>query len=194
MNKKKVSKIIAYVLLAAVLIMTAGLVLTFTRGGTTSFKTFYAEHNGKKLFGDEQLSLVPEEELRFDVKYTFNALVEDEEKDYSVSIITYGTKENQFTYTVNGQPYGFDATTEVDVSDYFNLKKEEDHFTMELPNNFSMASVLGRVQRERLLRWQSLWMFVQAGILPLRSSPIMRKVPLSCLSDRPLRNSTLISA
>ena len=145
MNKKKVSKIIAYVLLAAVLIMTAGLVLTFSRGGTTSFKTFYAEHNGKKLFGDEQLSLVPGEELRFDVKYTFDALVEDEEKDYSVSIITYGTKDNLFTYTVNGQPYGFDEKTEVDVSEYFNLKKEEDHFTMELPKDFSMASVLGRV-------------------------------------------------
>lgn len=151
MNKKKVSKIIVYVLLAAVLIMTAGLVLTFTRGGTTGFRTFYAEHNGKKLFGDEELSLVPGEELRFDVKYTFDALVEDEEKDYSVSIITYGTKDNQFTYTVNGQPYGFDATTEVDVSDYFNLKKEEDHFTMELPNNFSMASVLGRVHTGKVI-------------------------------------------
>lgn len=151
MNKKKVSKIIAYVLLAAVLVMTAGLVLTFTRGGTTSFKTFYAEHNGKKLFGDEQLSLVPEEELRFDVKYTFDALVEDEEKDYSVSIITYGTKENQFTYTVNGQPYGFDEKTEVDVSDYFNLKKEEDHFTMELPKDFSMSAVLSRVHEGSMI-------------------------------------------
>ena len=151
MNKKKVSKIIAYVLLAAVLIMTAGLVLTFTRGGTTSFKTFYAEHNGKKLFGDEQLSLVPEEELRFDVKYTFDALVEEEEKDYSVSIITYGTKENQFTYTVNGQPYGFDKKTEVDVSEYFNLKKEEDHFTMELPKDFSMSAVLSRVHEGSMI-------------------------------------------
>lgn len=151
MNKKKVSKIIAYVLLAAVLIMTAGLVLTFTRGGTTSFKTFYAEHNGKKLFGDEKLSLVPGEELRFDVKYTFDALVDEEEKDYSVSIITYGTKENQFTYTANGQPFGFDATTEVDVSDYFNLKKEEDHFTMELPNNFSMAAVLSQVHEGKTI-------------------------------------------
>lgn len=152
MNKKKVSKIIVYVLLAAVLIMTAGLVLTFTRGGTTSFKTFYAEHNGKKLFGDEQLSLVPEEELRFDVKYTFDALVEDEEKDYSVSIITRGTKDNQFTYTVNGQPYGFDEKTEVDVSEYFNLKKEEDHFTMELPKDFSMTSVLSRVHEGNILK------------------------------------------
>lgn len=151
MNKKKVSKIIAYVLLAAVLIMTAGLVLTFTRGGTTSFKTFYAEHNGKKLFGDEKLSLVPGEELRFDVKYTFDALVDEEEKDYSVSIITYGTKENQFTYTANGQPYGFDATTEVDVSDYFNLKKEEDHFTMELPNSFSMGAVLSQVHEGKTI-------------------------------------------
>lgn len=151
MNKKKVSKIIAYVLLAAVLIMTAGLVLTFTRGGTTSFKTFYAEHNGKKLFGDEKLSLVPGEELRFDVKYTFDTLVEDEEKDYSVSIITHGTKDNQFTYTVNGQPYGFDEKTEVDVSEYFNLKKEEDHFTMELPNNFSMAAVLSQVHEGKTI-------------------------------------------
>lgn len=131
--------------------MTAGLVLTFTRGGTTSFKTFYAEHNGKKLFGDEKLSLVPGEELRFDVKYTFDALVDEEEKDYSVSIITYGTKDNQFTYTANGQPYGFDATTEVDISDYFNLKKEEDHFTMELPNNFSMAAVLSQVHEGKTI-------------------------------------------
>ena len=145
MNKKKVSKIIAYVLLAAVLIMTAGLVLTFTRGGTTSFKTFYAEHNGKKLFGDEQLSLPGGEEQRFDVKYTFDAFVEEEEKGYSVSIITCGTEDNQFTYTVNGQPFGFDENTEVDVSEYFNLKKEEDHFTMELPADFSMASVLGYI-------------------------------------------------
>ena len=151
MNKKKVGKIIAYVLLAAVLIMTAGLVLTFTRGGRTSFKTFYAEHNGKKLFGDEKLSLVPGEELRLDVKYTFDALVDEEEKDYSVSIITYGTKDNQFTYTANGQPYGFDATTEVDVSDYFNLKKEEDHFTMELPNSFSMGAVLSQVHEGKTI-------------------------------------------
>ena len=151
MNKKKVSKIIAYVLLAAVLIMTAGMLLTFTRGGTTSFKTFYAEHNGKKLFGDEQLSLTPGEEHRFDVKYTFDAFVEEEEKEYSVSIITFGREENQFTYTANGQPYGFDETTEVDVSEYFNLKKEEDHFTMELPADFSMASVLSHIHEGKVI-------------------------------------------
>ena len=151
MNQKKVSKIIAYVLLVAVVVMTAGLLLTFTRGGTTSFKTFYAEHNGKKLFGDEQLSLPGGEEQRFDVKYTFDAFVEEEEKDYNVSIITCGTKDNQFTYTVNGQPYGFDETTEVDVSDYFNLKKEADYFTMELPADFSMATVLGYIHEGKAI-------------------------------------------
>ena len=151
MNKKKVSKIIAYVLLVAVVAMTAGLLLMFTRGGTTSFKTFYAEHNGKKLFGDEQLSLTPGEEHRFDVKYTFDAFVEEEEKEYSVSIITFGTEENQFTYTANGQPYGFDETTEVDVSEYFKLKKEKDHFTMELPADFTMAAVLSHIHEGKVI-------------------------------------------
>ena len=151
MNKKKVSKIIAYVLLVAVVVMTAGMLLTFTRGGTTSFKTFYAEHNGKKLFGDEKLSLVPGEELRFDVKYTFDAFVEEEEKEYSVSVITFGTEENQFAYTANGQPYGFDETTEVDVSEYFKLKKEKDHFTMELPADFSMAAVLSHIHEGKAI-------------------------------------------
>ena len=143
MNQKKVSKVIAYVLLVAALIMAAGLILTFTRGGTTGFKTFYAEHNGKKLFGDEQLSLPAGEEQRFDVKYTFDAFVEEEQKDYTVSIVTHGTEANKFTYTADGEPYVFDASTEMDVSQYFSLSKQADHFTMQLPADFSMSAVLG---------------------------------------------------
>lgn len=186
MNQKKVSKVIAYVLLVAVLVMAMGLILTFTRGGTTGFKTFYCEHNGKKLFGHETLSLPAGEKQPFEVKYTFDAFVEEEQKDFTVSIVTHGTEANQFTYTVDGVPHAWDSGVEMDVSQYFSLSKQADHFTMQLPAEFSMRAALEwlyegkRIEVEKSVDVVADWYFAikiqsyngeDTIVLPFRETP-----------------------
>lgn len=139
---KKIGTYLTYGLVLLILVGVIGVVLTFTRGGTTTFKTFYATYEGKMLFGNEELELTAGKDLQFDVKYTFDAAIKDTKKDFYVSIISYGTDENEFTYTVDGEEYVFDKESESDVSSCFGLTKTESGFKMKIPYEMTMTTCL----------------------------------------------------
>lgn len=139
---KKVGTYLTYALVLFILLGVIGVVLTFTRGGTTTFKTFYAIHEGKMLFGNEELELTAGKDLQFDVKYTFDAAIKDTKKDFYVSIIPYATDDNKFTYTVNGEEYVFDKESESDVSSCFGLTKTDSGFEINIPYEMNMTTCL----------------------------------------------------
>ncbi len=139
---KKVGTYLTYALVLLILLGVIGVVITFTRGGTTSFKTFYAVYEDKMLFGNEELELTAGKDLQFDVKYTFDAATKDTKKDFFVSIIPHATDENKFSYTVNGEECVWDKKLERDMSSAFGLTKTDTGFKINIPYEMNMTKCL----------------------------------------------------
>ena len=66
---KTIAKIIAYVLIALVLVAAVGLIYKFTNGFNEDFKTFYVEYAGKQILtADSKLDLKKAQTHTFNVK------------------------------------------------------------------------------------------------------------------------------
>ena len=135
------AKVIGIIL---VLLLVAGLVAViykFTNGFNEDFKTFYVEHDGKQILSaDSEMTLEPGKTYRFDVKYTFDT-GQTEARDYSVEIVP--NAEQDFEYTVDGEPYLYSKTG--DLSSAFSLKKQKSYFEITLREDMTVQSVLETV-------------------------------------------------
>lgn len=141
MKGKTVAKIIAYVLVALLLIAVVGLIYKFTNGFNEDFKTFYVEYGGKQiLIENSKMTLETDETHCFQIRYTFDGQ-KSEPKDYSVTIIPNVTRD--FDYIVNGERYLYSKTGE--LTSAFGLKKEQSQFTVDVPAGFGLQQVLKSV-------------------------------------------------
>lgn len=135
---KTVAKIIAYVLVAFVIVGVVGLIYKFTNGFNEDFKTFYIEYNGKQILTTEsKLTLEKPETHTFTVKYTFDN-EKSEPKDYKVKITPNVARD--FDYTVNGEKYLFSKTGELTAA--FGLNKELTRFSLTLPYELNLQKAL----------------------------------------------------
>lgn len=135
---KTVAKIIAYVILALVLVAAVGLIYKFTNGFNEDFKTFYVEYGGKQILtADSKQEFKQGAEHRFTVHYTFDN-EKSEPKDYSVKIVPHA--ERDFDYTVDGEKYLYSKTGE--LTSAFGLKKEQTEFSIVIPSEYSLQKVL----------------------------------------------------
>lgn len=133
-------KIIAIIVVAVVLIFGVGLIYRFTNGFNEDFKTFYVEHDGKQILSTESTSrLAKGEDHRFDVKYTFD-FVNSETRDYSVKVYSNISKDEIFSYTVNGLELPY--KNGIDLTAAFEIEKTETYFTVKIPGDASLQSVL----------------------------------------------------
>lgn len=126
---KTVAKIIAYILIALLLVGAIGIILKFTNYGTTEFKTFYVEVNGEICLDKTQISLPLGEETRFETKYVFASNKAENHKGYNVKIVPNTTDKTAFDYTVNGNTYTF--TNQTDFTAGFDIVKDETGFTIK---------------------------------------------------------------
>lgn len=125
---KKVSKIIAFVLIILLLAGAIGLIFALTNGFTEDFKEFYLTYGDEKIMAQEsKQSFKNGETYSFGVKYVLDTGITS--KDYSVKIVT--NAEKTFSYTVDGQTYAFKGGE--DYSSVFGLKKDEGAFTFTIP-------------------------------------------------------------
>ena len=135
---KTIAKIIAYVLIALVLVAAVGLIYKFTNGFNEDFKTFYVEYAGKQILtADSKLDLKKAQTHTFTVKYTFDS-EKSEPKDYKVKITPNITRD--FDYTVNGEKYLFSKTGE--LTSAFGLEKEQSQFSLTLAADFDLQKAL----------------------------------------------------
>lgn len=137
---RKISTVIAYVLLIIAVFALIGFVVKFTNGGTTGIKTFYIKV-GNTIYtdkGEVRLSLSP---VRFDVKYTFGSLT-GANNGYEICIVPYVNDETDFDFIVDGQTYRYGA--EKDLTKAFNVVCDDKGFTI-MGENRDMAMILQRL-------------------------------------------------
>lgn len=137
----KVAKIITSVVIVLLVALAIGLVFKFTNGFNEDFKTFYLEHNGKQILTSEtETSFKRGEQYRYEVKYTFDS-GKSEPKGYSVKVMP-NTKLD-FTFTADGKQYVYANAKE--LTSAFNIKKEDSAFTISIPNELKLQTVLEKV-------------------------------------------------
>ena len=135
---QKAAKVIGVILVLLLLAGIIAIIYRFTNGFNEDFKTFYVEHNGEQILTtNSELVLEPGKTNRFDVKYTFDT-GQSETKDYSVEIVP--NAEQDFEYTVDGEPYLFSRAD--DLSAAFSLNKQESYFELTLQEDMTLQSVL----------------------------------------------------
>ena len=123
-----VAKVIGYILLVLVVVGVIGVIVYFTGGFTSDFKTFYVSVDGKDVLtsaGGYKIS--QEMPLTVDVKYTFGSAGGDV-SGYSVKIVPHVVEGKDFDFTLDDQVYSFQAET--DLTAGFDIAREETSFTI----------------------------------------------------------------
>ena len=114
--------------LVLVVVGVIGVIVYFTGGFTSDFKTFYVSVDGKDVLtsaGGYKIS--QEMPLTVDVKYTFGSAGGDV-SGYSVKIVPHVVEGKDFDFTLDDQVYSFQAET--DLTAGFDIAREETSFTI----------------------------------------------------------------
>lgn len=139
-----VGAVITYILLLLLVAGIIGFFAVFTNGFTDDFKTFYIEHDGKKILKtDNTILFKPDEELHFDVKYTFGFLQKEEIKGYTVKIVPNVTEETDFDFIIDGFNYSFSEQS--DLTQAFDIQLYDEYFTMTLSDETNVKTVLEKL-------------------------------------------------
>lgn len=139
----KTTKIITYIAIVLAVITVIGVVAHFTNGFTSDFKTFYVTVDGKDVMTSAGgYRVTTSKPLEVDVKYTFGALNNKVDKDYSLKIIPNNIPDKDFTYTVDAEMKSFQSET--DLSDGFEIDKGEKSFRIK-PKGETISEVLSAV-------------------------------------------------
>lgn len=125
---KTAVKIVAVILAVLVLAGVVGVIVRFTGGFTSDFKTFYVTVDGKDVMSSAGgFDATPEKPLKVDVKYTFNSFGGDI-SGYSVKVVPHAVEGRDFDFTLDGQAYSFQAET--NLTGGFDIEYGEDSFTV----------------------------------------------------------------
>lgn len=126
MKQGAVVKIISWVLIVLVLATAIGAIAYFTGGFTGEFKTFYLNVDGKDVLTTSSgYQIGVGKPMAVNVKYTF---ADEGTSGYSVKVIPNTLPGKDFDFTVDGEPYSFQA--ESDLTAGFNIEYKNDSFTI----------------------------------------------------------------
>ena len=125
---KTAVKIVAVILAVLVLAGVVGVIVRFTGGFTSDFKTFYVTVDGKDVMSSAGgFDATPEKPLKVDVKYAFNSLGGDL-SGYGVKVVPHAVEDKDFDFTLDGQAYSFQAET--NLTGGFDIEYGEESFTV----------------------------------------------------------------
>lgn len=142
-NKKSNSivTVVSFLIVALLVAVGIGVILKYTNGGNESFKTFYVQYGNDKILSSEtgkKMKLESEKLYYFEVGYTFD-VGNEEPRDYSVCVVP-NTKVN-FSFSVDGKPFYWKGDVP-ELSQYFGLKKLPTSFSLFVPSNTSLQTIL----------------------------------------------------
>ncbi len=139
---KTVGKVVTYILVLLVLVAIVGLVVKFTGGFTSEFKTFYVSVDGKDVLTSANgFYMTPKEPLTVDVKYTF-AQAGGDANGYSVKVVPSVIENKDFDFMLNGDVYSYQAET--DLTAGFEIERSENSFTVT-PKGATVTEILQAV-------------------------------------------------
>lgn len=125
---KTAVKIVAVILAVLVLAGVVGVIVRFTGGFTSDFKTFYITVDGKDVMSSAGgFDATPEKPLKVDVKYAFNSFGGDI-SGYSVKVVPHAVEGRDFDFTLDGQAYSFQAET--NLTGGFDIEYGDESFTV----------------------------------------------------------------
>ncbi len=137
----KIAKIITGVIVVLVVALAVGLIFKFTNGFNEDFKTFYLEQDGKQILTSEtDTAFVRGEDYRYEVKYTFDS-GKSEPKGYNVKVVP--NSKIKLSFKAGGKTYSYADAKE--LTEAFTIKKEAGAFTVSIPKELSLKSVLEKV-------------------------------------------------
>lgn len=126
--KQTAGKVIAGILIVLVLVAVIGVIVYFTGGFTSDFKTFYVSVDGKDVLASAGgYKISKETPLTVDVKYTFGSAGGDV-SGYSVKVVPHVVEGKDFDFTLDDQVYSFQAET--DLTAGFDIQRDETSFTI----------------------------------------------------------------
>lgn len=126
--KKTASKVIAGILIVLVLVAVIGVIVKFTGGLTSDFKTFYVTIGEKDVMTTASgYALTKDAPLEVGTKYTFGD-AGGEASGYSVKVVPNPIDGKDFDFLLDGEHYSFQAET--DLTGGFDIEYGEDSFTI----------------------------------------------------------------
>lgn len=139
---KKVSKVIAWILIVLLLAAGIGVIFVFTDGLRGDFKTFFIELDGERIVSSDTKRLFRRgEDYRFEMKYLFGKSQEERAGDYSVKIVANPEAEIEFVI----DEYDFSWKGVRDITKCFDLQQDSSGFTFKVPEEITFRSVIGKL-------------------------------------------------
>lgn len=151
---KSVCLALIWVAIVALIVGVIVYLSKMTNGFQEDFKTFYLEYEGKAITAKEsKLSLKPDKENRFDIKYAMGFSVNDNaDNTYSVEIIPSSAYDD-LVYTVDGEEYSFGDIE--GFTDIFKIERDEKYFTVKAPEDATLISLLSAKYPEQTVEVSS---------------------------------------
>lgn len=135
---KKMIRIITYIILAAVLLGVIGFFAYLTNGFKSDPSNFYVEVNEKVYKTDniKELTLPSGTDIKFNCSYLLGKV----DNTFSVKVLPNVGKITDFDFYANDMVYSFCAESEYTKG--FNISKQNDGFTVNIPSNYSILTIL----------------------------------------------------
>ena len=125
---KTIVKAIAYILVVLVIAGVIGVIVRFTGGFTSGFKTFYVSVEGKDVLTSAGgFQITRDYPMTVDVKYTFGTAGGDV-NGYTVKVVPHVVSGKDFDFSLDGQIYSFQAET--NLTPGFDIEYGKNSFTL----------------------------------------------------------------
>ena len=143
-------KIIFRIFLVLILLAVVGsgfFIYKHTDGCNSEFKTFYVEYNGHHLPAESSDIYSQNMEYKFDIVYPFG-FIDKEQKGYDVKVIPNANAE-AVLYVIDDRYYSFRDLN--DITSAFKITKEDDSFTLSIPKDFTIKTVLEKIYPDKTI-------------------------------------------
>ncbi|MBR4419317.1 MAG: hypothetical protein IKT32_00390 [Clostridia bacterium] len=148
-------KIVIGIIILALVGFGIWFVLDNTDGGTGSFKTFTVSLNGEEIESQEYDFYVERgESYTFDMKYTLN-IGENKSKGFNVKVVpNYDAGITDFS--VGDRVYSLYG--EKDLTKCFDIEMNENSFTLSIPEDFSLKTVLDELYKGKTVNLNPIYL------------------------------------
>ena len=124
---KTIINLILTIVVILILVVVVGVIIKFTNGGTTNFKTFYLVTNEHDICENSTYILL-DGDNHFETKYVFISNTPEEHKGYNLTIVPNVRMGKRLEFSVDGKKHLLEDIK--DFSTAFEIEQEMTDFTI----------------------------------------------------------------